>query len=181
MYTYIYVCIYVYTYMKILLRAVVPYQTHRPRGRDRLMYIHIYTYVYINILKYRYHLHTFIYMYIWMYTYIKTPLRAARYGVAAISRLLKIIVLFCKRALLKRLYFAKETYIFVYLYTDTTSSGALSASSIMRTRPSLQARTRGESWYVTNPPVSVCCSVLKCVAVCCSVLQYVAMCCNVLQ
>ena len=34
------------------------------------------------------------------------------YGVATISRLLQIIGLFCKRALLKRLYFAKETYDF---------------------------------------------------------------------
>ena len=33
-----------------------------------------------------------------------------RYGVAAISRLLKIIGLFCRRALHKRLYSAKETY-----------------------------------------------------------------------
>ena len=34
------------------------------------------------------------------------------YGVATISRLLKIIGLFCKRALQKRLYSAKETYDF---------------------------------------------------------------------
>jgi len=34
------------------------------------------------------------------------------YGVATISRLLKIIGLFCKRALYKRRYFAKETYDF---------------------------------------------------------------------
>jgi len=34
------------------------------------------------------------------------------YGVASISRLLKIIGLFCKRALKKRLYSAKETYDF---------------------------------------------------------------------
>ena len=40
--------------------------------------------------------------------------RAARhtYGVATISRLLKITGLFCKRALQKRLYSAKETYNF---------------------------------------------------------------------
>jgi len=35
-----------------------------------------------------------------------------RYGVATISRLRKIICLFCKRALEKRLYSAKETYHF---------------------------------------------------------------------
>ena len=34
------------------------------------------------------------------------------YGVATISRLLKIIGLFCKRALQKRRYSAKETYNF---------------------------------------------------------------------
>jgi len=34
------------------------------------------------------------------------------YGVATISRLLKIIGLFCKRALQMRRYSAKETYIF---------------------------------------------------------------------
>ena len=34
------------------------------------------------------------------------------YGVATISRLLKMIGLFCKRALLKRLHSAKETYHF---------------------------------------------------------------------
>ena len=35
-----------------------------------------------------------------------------KYGVATISRLLKIISLFCKRALQKKLYSAKETYHF---------------------------------------------------------------------
>jgi hypothetical protein len=38
--------------------------------------------------------------------------RVEFYGVAATSRLLKIIGLFCKRALLKRRYSAKETYSF---------------------------------------------------------------------
>ena len=37
---------------------------------------------------------------------------AERYGVATIGRLLKMIGLFCKRALLKRRYSAKETYTF---------------------------------------------------------------------
>ena len=36
--------------------------------------------------------------------------RKRGYGVASTSRLLKIIGLFCKRALQKRLYSAKETY-----------------------------------------------------------------------
>ena len=38
--------------------------------------------------------------------------RCLAYGVATIRRLLKIIGLFCKRALYKRLYPAKETYNF---------------------------------------------------------------------
>jgi len=38
--------------------------------------------------------------------------KACKYGVATISRLLKIIGLFCKRALYKRRYSAKETYNF---------------------------------------------------------------------
>ena len=36
------------------------------------------------------------------------------YGVATISRLLKMTGLFCKRALQERLYFAKETYNFTH-------------------------------------------------------------------
>ena len=36
-------------------------------------------------------------------------LKTKHYGVATISRLLKIICLFCKRAISKRLYSAKET------------------------------------------------------------------------
>jgi len=39
-------------------------------------------------------------------------LNIGRYGVAMNSKLLKIIGLFCKRALSKRLYSAKETYDF---------------------------------------------------------------------
>jgi len=45
--------------------------------------------------------------------YIKTSSTwSCGYGVATISRLLKIIKLFCKRALQKRLCSAKETYYF---------------------------------------------------------------------
>ena len=44
-----------------------------------------------------------------VYLYIHTRIY---YGVATISRLLKIIGLFCKRALQKRRYSAKETYDF---------------------------------------------------------------------
>ena len=41
-----------------------------------------------------------------------THMKVSSYGVATISSLAKIIGLFCKRALEKRLYSAKETYIF---------------------------------------------------------------------
>ena len=39
------------------------------------------------------------------------PVFDKSYGVAMISRLLKMTGLFCKRALQKRLYSAKETYV----------------------------------------------------------------------
>jgi len=41
---------------------------------------------------------------------VTTRIRVVRYGVATISRLLRIIGFFCKRALLKKRYSAKETY-----------------------------------------------------------------------
>jgi len=52
---------------------------------------------------------------VWQYIAIPqiTSSFAISYGVASISRLLKIIGLFCKRALSKRRYSAKETYNFI--------------------------------------------------------------------
>jgi len=50
-------------------------------------------------------------MYVYMFGTEKAIQRKA-YGVAIIGRILKIIGLFCKRALHKRLYSAKETYHF---------------------------------------------------------------------
>jgi len=44
--------------------------------------------------------------------YVSVWVEGWLYGVATISRLLKIIGLFCKRTLQKRLYSAKETYNF---------------------------------------------------------------------
>ena len=61
------------------------------------------------------------------------------YGVATISRLLKIICLFCKRALYKRRYSAKETWYFkeptnrshpIYHMSDTNHSDTITASGI---------------------------------------------------
>ena len=48
-------------------------------------------------------------MYIYMNIYTFSTSITSRYGVATISRLLQMIGLFCKRALSKRLYSAKET------------------------------------------------------------------------
>ena len=53
--------------------------------------------------------------------------RIWHYGVATTCRLLKIICLFCKRALWKRLYSAKETYNFK---EPTSRSHPISASSM---------------------------------------------------
>ena len=49
-------------------------------------------------------------LYVCVYIYTHLRLYLYTYGVATISRLLKIIGLFCKRALLKSRYSAKETY-----------------------------------------------------------------------
>jgi len=81
---------------------------------------------------------------------------ALSYGVATISRMLKNIGFFCKRDLQKRPIFCKETYIFKH--------------PTHRSHP-----------IPPRPVLSLCCSVLQCVAVCCSVLQCVAVCCSALQ
>ena len=48
--------------------------------------------------------------YMWRGSCLRDPLTQKTYGVATVSRLLKIIGLFCKRALLNRRYSVKETY-----------------------------------------------------------------------
>jgi len=71
--------------------------------------MHVCMYVYI----YKLHLSLYTCMYVciisiwYIYIYV-----TYRYGMATISRLLKIIDLFCKRAHQKRRYSAKETYNF---------------------------------------------------------------------
>jgi hypothetical protein len=55
-------------------------------------------------------------------------IKECSYGVATISRLLQIIGLFCKRALYKRLYSAKETY---NLKEPTDRSHPISKSAAM--------------------------------------------------
>ena len=64
--------------------------------------------VYIFIYGYGYHLHIFIYMYTRMYMHISINVYAEiAYGVATISRLLKIIGLFCKKSPTKETIFCK--------------------------------------------------------------------------
>ena len=58
------------------------------------------------------HTHTHTFKQVKSQTWNKDWLLRFEYGVATISRLLKIIGLFCKRALWKRVYSAKETYNF---------------------------------------------------------------------
>jgi len=97
-----YMCTYIYIYI----------YTHT--------YIHIYIYVWMNMYIYRYK-HINIHTYVWIYEHINLSSKCGFmrirlwvhnnwYGVASISKLLKITGLFCKRALSKRLYSAKETY-----------------------------------------------------------------------
>jgi len=107
------------------------------------------------------------------------------YGVATISRLLKIIGLFGKRAQLKRLYSAKETYNF----KEPTNRSHLMSTINYCYHDSLigvvQRECVGEGkcvavYYSVLQCVSVCCSVLQCVAVCfnlsCAALQSLRMC-----
>ena len=76
---------------------------------------------------------------------------------ATISRFLKIIGLFCKTALLKRLHSAKETYNVK------------------------EPTNRSHSIVEAIACVTACCSVLQCASACCKVLQRVAVCRSVLQ
>jgi len=76
--------------------------------------------------------------------------------VASVSRIDKIIGLFCKRALSKRRYFAKETYKVIDA-TDCSHPIAVNRDLM---------RLAGVSLCV-----AVCCGVLRCVAVRCGVLR----------
>ena len=126
----VYMCVYIYLCIIYMHKCMYIY-----------IYVHIYTYVYMHIYTYEYihtqythtiHQHKFVsipYNQKHMCTpphtniHVNTCLRNTyihtnkhthtwHRGVAATSRLLKIICLFCKRALQKRRYSAKETYDF---------------------------------------------------------------------
>jgi len=103
--------------------------------------------------------YVYIYIYIYMYVFFlcvcvcacvfecrKTYSSGKCYGVATISRLLKIIGLFCKIALQKRLYSAKETYSFK---EPTNRSHPTSTPYIARSLSlsRVRARARACSFY----------------------------------
>jgi len=99
-YIYIYICKCIYIYIHICIYIYV--HTH----------VNIYIYIYIYVFMF-----TYIYLYVCIYTslcflYIYHSQRFGQGGCAKrlVSRIDKIVVLFCKRAKWKRLYSAKETY-----------------------------------------------------------------------
>ena len=67
------------------------------------------------MLKYTFECQTRMHVYTYPNTHIHTYsyIHISTYGVALVSRIDKITGLFCKRALSKRLYFAKETCNFI--------------------------------------------------------------------
>ena len=85
-----------------------------------------------------------------------------QYGVATVSRILKMIGIFCKRALQKRRYSAQETYNF-------------------------KEPTNHSHPIVLHVCCSVCCSVVTSLELFCSsvarvsAFQHVAACCSMLQ
>ena len=92
------VCVYVHTHMHVCIHNRLSLCVYPHDGQ------YIYTYKLVFVCMY---IHTHMYVYL----HDRKSLRHfARYGVATISRLLKITGLFCKKDLQKRQYFAKETY-----------------------------------------------------------------------
>jgi len=85
-----------------------------------------------------------------------------RFGVATVSRLLKIIGLFCKRALYKRRYYAQETYNFKE--PTNRSHPILAFAETCQLFPKEDSLSEWER---------------VCVVMCCKVLQSAAVCCNV--
>jgi len=79
--------------------------------KHKCIYTHIYTEYIFQARRMQYvYIHTYINIYVYIYTY--TCKWTCTYGVATISRLLKIIGLFCRISSLLQDSFAKETYQF---------------------------------------------------------------------
>ena len=127
-YTYIYIYKHMYIYFKIYIYLYVQIYT-RTHAHTRT-YTHALTRTHTHINR------TIMWIYaasarseLWLpavavvilewLTFVSTQIMASKdagrcdlYGVATIRRLLKVIGLFCKRALQKRIYSVKETYNF---------------------------------------------------------------------
>jgi len=109
------VCIYTHAYFAKSLFLPINALTH-PSGceyRISLSHTRMYPYIY-----------TYVYLHIYACTY------GCAYRVATMSSLLQIIGLFCKRALQKRLYSAKETY---HSKEPTSLSNPISCFSLIYT------------------------------------------------
>ena len=109
MYTYTYIYMYMYIYIYVHIHICI------------YIYIYIYICIYVYILYI--HIHTFtcmyvyiyVNMYIYTYTYENLTSRFRNalplYVEPTFEKLLKIIVLFCKRACKRDLYFPKRPII----------------------------------------------------------------------
>jgi len=114
----------------------------------------------------------------------RAPMCIPSYRVATISRLLKIIGLFCKRALQQRFYFAKETSCFKEptkrshpvldcWNTRTVRCGVLRCVEVCHARENgslftVRVACSYDEYSVVQSG-AVGCSMLLCVAMCCSV------------
>jgi len=162
-------------------------QTHPPL--DFLPHVFIDTHIYI-------YTHTHSHIYTHTYTYVCTSgctlsSSLSLYGVATISRMLKNIGLFCKRALQKRPVFCKETYIFKHptnrshpIVNCCSTSVVVVVGIVVRHSLICPSCVRVHLCVCMCVSVCVfegCCSVRQCAAVCCSVLQCVAVRCSVLH
>jgi len=112
-YMYVYIYVYTHTYIVMHIKMVITIHKYIRNSYDSPSSAYVYMYEYIYVYT-----HTYIYMHIKMvitihkYKHNSYDSPSSWYGVATISRLLQIICLFCKRALQKRLYSARETYNF---------------------------------------------------------------------
>jgi len=130
-----------------------------------------------------------------------------RYGVATISRMLKNIGLFCKRALQKRPVFCKETCVFKHpthrshpiseiMYCRYEIYCAAVHQHICLEKKCVEKKEKKKTYSASEGPhastkmlrlvvsifcVAVWCRVLQCVAVCCSVVHCGAVWCSVVQ
>ena len=121
------------------------------------------------------------------------------YGVALISRMDKILGLFCKRALYKRRYSAKETYNFInptdrshpIMYRNPTIGNTLFGrmDGSCHTLPRVMSRvcmshvTHTHNCYLYNKlqHAATRCNALQSTATHCSTLQHTAAHCNILR